>query len=112
LAKAVAEKLAADRAELYTTHAANAGRKRKVLIDYLRNARGATAIAAYSPRARPNGTVATPLSWDELERGVDPSDFTIATLPGRLRERGDPWASLPDVKQSIGARALRRLGLR
>ncbi|HEY8515561.1 MAG TPA: non-homologous end-joining DNA ligase [Candidatus Binatia bacterium] len=111
-AKAIADRLAADQPELYTTNPAKAGRKRKILIDYLRNGRGATAVAAYSPRARPYATVATPVSWDELERGVDPKEFTITTLPRFLGERPDPWAGWHDVKQSITAAARKQLGMR
>lgn len=76
----------------YVTTISKAARKGKILLDFSRNARQATFVAAYSPRARANAPVATPIGWDELEAGATPAQFTIATVLARLRERGDPWA--------------------
>jgi len=89
----------------YTTNARKALRKGRMFLDYLRNGRGATAVAPYSTRARAGATVATPLSWSELERGVDPHDFTLTSVPKRLASlRADPWADYAKVRQSIPKR--------
>jgi bifunctional non-homologous end joining protein LigD len=63
----------------------------RIYIDYLRNARGATAIASYSTRARPGATVAMPLSWAEVESRVEPAAFQVISVPRMLSSRDDPW---------------------
>ena len=61
-------------------------------MDYLRNAYSATAVAPYSTRARAGAPVSTPVTWEELEKGVAPADFTVLTVPERLRAlKRDPW---------------------
>ena len=109
--RAVAEQLAAEQPARYTTNPLKARRRGKIFVDYLRNARGATFIAPYSPRARHGAPVAVPIGWDELERGVDPASFTTATVPRRLAKLGaDPWRDVYDVKQAITAAAWRAVG--
>jgi bifunctional non-homologous end joining protein LigD len=77
-------------------------RKQRIYIDYLRNTRGATAVGAYSTRAREGAMVSTPLTWDELTPETTPDKFTVRTVPLRLATPGsDPWAGIGDVKQSI-----------
>jgi bifunctional non-homologous end joining protein LigD len=112
-AKAVAESLARERPDRYLTNMSKAQRKGRLFLDYLRNGRGATAIAPYSTRARTGATVATPISWEELERGVNPKDFTVYTVTRRLGQlKEDPWKDYANVKQSIGASQLRAVGMR
>ena len=65
-----------------------------VYVDYLQNIEGKTIACAYSARASEFAGASTPLTWDEVERGGDPRDFTIRTLPARLRAVGDLWAAL------------------
>jgi bifunctional non-homologous end joining protein LigD len=82
-----------------------AARKGRIFIDYMRNERGSTAIAAYSPRARSGLRVALPLAWDELEGGR--SEFTVnnfAQWQERLKK--DPWAGLSKLKQKISKATL------
>lgn len=109
--KAFAEAMEADAPDRFTTNMAKARRKDKIFLDYLRNGRGATFIAPYSPRARAGAPVAVPITWEELAAGVDPAAFTTATVPRRLGALAvDPWRELPKVKQSITARAWRAVG--
>lgn len=111
LARAIAEEMTREQPQHYTATAAKSRRHGKIFIDYLRNARGATAIAPYSPRARPGATVATPLEWNELDRRLTPGQFTIETLPQRLSvlER-DPWGEMAKLRQTL-ASARHLLGL-
>jgi bifunctional non-homologous end joining protein LigD len=74
-----------------------------IYVDYLQNIRGKTVAAAYSVRAKPGATVSTPLEWREVDGRLDPRDFTIDTVPDRLRRRGDIWASGMKKGNSIHA---------
>lgn len=79
-----------------------AKRTGKIFIDYLRNQRTATAIGAYSTRARLHAPVATPLAWDELSDNKEDNSFTIKTLPARLAQlKHDPWENFWKIKQSL-----------
>jgi DNA ligase D-like protein (predicted polymerase) len=69
-------------------------RGERIFLDYNQAARDRTIAGAYSPRPLPAATVSTPVSWNELEAGVDPTAFTVRTVPERLRTTGDPWASM------------------
>ncbi len=64
-------------------------RQGKVYLDYLRNARGQTAASVYSVRAYPKATVSTPLKWEEVTKKLDPSVFTMKTMPKRIEKMGD-----------------------
>lgn len=69
-------------------------RQKKVYLDFLQNAPGQTLVAPYSVRAQPHATVSTPLDWKEVTRGLDRQTFTIKTLPQRLAQKGDLFASV------------------
>jgi len=75
-------------------------RGRRVYVDYMQNFRGKTLATAYSARGSDFAGVSTPLTWREVHGGVDPRDFTLTTLPARVRRVGDLWAPL---RQSPGA---------
>jgi DNA ligase D len=86
--------------DLATTKWWKEERGAKVFIDYNQNARDRTVASAYSVRNNPEGRVSCPIEWDELE-SVDPADLTIATVPARYAERGDPSASIDDSPASL-----------
>ena len=66
----------------------------KVYVDYLQNIEGKSLACAYSARASEFAGASTPLTWKEIDEGVDPRDFTIRTLPRRLAGVGDLWGPM------------------
>ncbi|WP_244935716.1 non-homologous end-joining DNA ligase LigD [Paenibacillus glycanilyticus] len=72
----------------------------KLYFDYLQLWRGRTMPVVYSPRARPHATVATPLTWPELAEGIQPSDYTMLNIAGRISEKGDLFQQLTANKQN------------
>ncbi|HET8721487.1 MAG TPA: DNA ligase D [Nitrospira sp.] len=91
-AKSVADHLVSTIPQRFTSNMAKRARKGKIFIDYLRNARGATAIAAFSTRAKPGAPVSLPIEWDELSEERPSDYFTVLNVPERLkRRRRDPW---------------------
>lgn len=110
-ARAVAERLVSDFPDRFTSTISKAARQGKILIDYLRNDRGSTAVAPFSTRARPGAPVSTPLAWSELSPALRSDQFTMLNLPSRLAAlRSDPWAGFFQVRQSVSKRALQKLG--
>lgn len=71
-----------------------------VFIDVNQNVRGKTMAAPYSPRAAAGPWVSVPLLWEELHR-ADPTKWTVATVPDRLRKKGDFWADILDVRRPL-----------
>ena len=111
-AKWVADSLVAQRPQDFTANMAKRARRGRIYIDYLRNGRGATAVGAYSPRARPGAPVSTPVSWEEVEQGVRPDEFTVETVPQRLSALpSDPWAEIGKIRQTISAAVRRQVGI-
>lgn len=109
-ARVFAHALVRRRPELFTELFAKSGREDKILIDYLRNNRTNTSIAAFSTRAAPTAPVSTPIAWTELSATRTPDRFNIATVPGRLRKlRTDPWAAYWTSKQRLPPDAVRAL---
>jgi bifunctional non-homologous end joining protein LigD len=103
--KAIAEAMAADNPQRYVATIAKAKRTGKILVDYLRNQRGMTAVAAYSTRARPGAAVSMPLGWDELALEIGPAHFTVANAPARLAALGhDPWDGFRAAEAPIDGR--------
>jgi bifunctional non-homologous end joining protein LigD len=104
-AKSVADRMTREAPDRYIATMSKAKRAGKIFIDYLRNQRGATAIASYSTRCRKGAPVATPIAWDELNTKIRPDMFNIANLPKRLDKlKTDPWADFFKVRQSITAK--------
>jgi len=92
--------------KLYLTKMTKSARAGRIFLDYLRNERGATAVAAYSPRARAGARVAMPLTWAEFER-TDPKQFAVANFDKwKSRLKHDPWLRMNAVKQQLTSRAL------
>ena len=108
--KAIAERMVADAPERYIATMSKAKRAGKIFIDYLRNARSATAICAYSTRARPGAPVALPLRWEELNNDPREDHFNIRNVPARLRRlRSDSWENFDSARKPITAAMLRLL---
>ncbi|WP_349962500.1 DNA ligase D [Rhizobium sp. ZPR3] len=111
--KGIADAMAADTHDRYVSTITKSKRRGKILIDYLRNQRGSTAVAPYSTRARPGAAVSMPLSWEELSPAIGPDYFTVLNVPTRLGAlRSDPWADFrraaeplrqPDGKRKRGS---------
>ena len=75
--------------------------RRRIFVDYLRNGRGATAVAAYSARARAGATVSTPLAWDELGPEMRPDRFSVLNLLHRLAHIDDPWKDMRKMARRL-----------
>jgi bifunctional non-homologous end joining protein LigD len=97
---------------MYTTNFAKAGRGRKILIDYLRNNRTNTSIAAFSARARHGAPVSVPMTWEELRPALSPAALTAVTVPGRLRRlKRDPWTGYWVCRQKLTVQRLRAVSM-
>ena len=101
-AKGFAEALAQSEPERFLATASKQKREGRIFIDYLRNGRGATAVASYSLRGRPGAPVALPVGWTELARLTAADSFTLRDVPAKLRRRRkDPWEGIDEVKQNL-----------
>jgi bifunctional non-homologous end joining protein LigD len=90
----LAAAMAADSPKRYLAKASKEARRGRIFVDYLRNGKGATAVAAYSTRARAEATVSTPLAWDELGPQMRSGRFTVVNLLHRLARVPDPWKDM------------------
>jgi bifunctional non-homologous end joining protein LigD len=107
--QAFAKKAAFEAPQFFTAVSAKSKRQGRIYLDYLRNARGATAVSSYSLRARERFPVAVPIDWSEL-RSVNGGDaFTIANIQNRLGK--DPWAGLVSKPSKITAKMARDVGM-
>ncbi|MEO5325105.1 DNA ligase D [Mesorhizobium sp. CC13] len=106
---AISSQIAATAPSTFTTVMGKENRKKRIFIDFHRNARSATAAAPYSLRARTGMPASTPLSWSDLESIDAPEDLNYSSLPGLLAKSGDPWADIADhardVPASVSARS-------
>ena len=100
--RAFAETMSQENPDTYLPTLKKVDRRGKILIDWLRNGLGATAVASFCPRARPGACVATPVAWDEVDRKLNPAEFTLRSVPGRLaRLRADPWQGFTSLRQRL-----------
>jgi bifunctional non-homologous end joining protein LigD len=100
--RVLAESMERDAPQRYTSTVAKKERKGKIYVDYLRNGRGATAIAPYSPRARAVPGIATPLAWDELPSLTAADVYTLGNIENRMAQLGsDPWEEMSKIRQTL-----------
>jgi bifunctional non-homologous end joining protein LigD len=109
-ARAIANLLVRREPARFTAKFAKKGREGLMLVDYLRNNRTNTSVAAFSTRARPAAPVSVPLAWSELSPARTPDRFTTATVLARVaRRRTDPWREYFRVRQRLPRGAVRAL---
>jgi bifunctional non-homologous end joining protein LigD len=109
-AHAIATHMAMTFPKLFSAKMGPRNRIGKIFIDYLRNSRGASTVAAYSTRARPGLGVSVPVSWDEVPQLESADQWTIKTLAARLKQMPeDPWAAYWKTQQRITAAMKRKL---
>jgi len=106
-ARGMAAQIAESDPGTYTTKFRKTGREHLLLIDYLRNNRTNTSIAAYSVRAKPHAPVSVPIRWSDLGPRFDPATLTAKTVPARLARAKDPWAEYWTCRQQLTRARLR-----
>jgi bifunctional non-homologous end joining protein LigD len=112
-AEAFARAMAADAPALFTAVASKERRRGKIYLDYLRNGRGASAVASYSLRARPGFPVATPIDWYELRQLSGGGAFDRLNIPRRLEAlASDPWNELVSSAVKITPKMRRDVGMK
>jgi bifunctional non-homologous end joining protein LigD len=100
--QSIADAMAKAQPERYVAKMSKTARRGRIFVDYLRNGRGATAVAPYSTRALPLASVSTPLAWDELSEGVRADHFKIDNLRQRLDVlKDDPWPEFFTIRQRL-----------
>lgn len=108
-AKGVSEAMKAEHPDRFTTTLSKKARGGKIFLDYLRNGRAATAVAPWSPRARPGAGIACPLCWTQVKPGLNPTAFNLMTAADLLKAP-DPWAEFRRAATALRP-GLKRLGL-
>ena len=102
--QSLAEAMASDTPNKYLSVMSKSKRRGRIFVDYLRNGRGATAVAAYSTRARPGAPVSVPITWNELSTEIRANQFTVTNLRQRLDFlKQDPWEGYFEMKQILRA---------
>lgn len=112
-AHAACEAHARDEPKRLTTNMSKDRRRGRIFLDYLRNSRGATAIASYSTRAHPEAPVATPVRWDELRGSVKSDHYRVDNLQRRLASlKDDPWADFDVARRRITKTMRKSVGMK
>jgi bifunctional non-homologous end joining protein LigD len=109
--KSIADAMTADDPKRYIATMSKAKRTGKIFVDYLRNGRGATAVAAYSTRARLNAPVSMPIRWEDLSRLKGADVYRVPEAVAHMNKSGDPWDGFFKVKQSLTKRLLASAGV-
>lgn len=108
-AQVIAQRMVARRPELVTVETMIARRGRRIYVDANQNGFGKTIASVYSVRPVPGATVSTPLLWDEVAAGLDPTCLTIGAVAARVAASGDLFAAVQTDRQDLGD-AVARLG--
>jgi bifunctional non-homologous end joining protein LigD len=107
--KSIATAMAGDSPDRFVASVSKSKRRGRILVDYLRNGRGATAVAAYSTRAREGAPVSMPLAWSELGPDIGSAYFTVSNAIPRLQNQDrDPWADFRRSAVPLPDRATKR----
>jgi bifunctional non-homologous end joining protein LigD len=99
--------MADDSPDRYIVNMSKKLRTGKIFLDYLRNDRMSTAVAPFSPRVRASATVSMPLSWSQVRNDLDPTRYTMLTVPALLAKH-KAWADYCDSEQPLEP-AIRKL---
>lgn len=101
-ARAIGEELSGQYPDEFTTEQRIEDRGKRLFVDYMRNSYAQTAVAPYSARALPNAPVAAPLFWEELQdQNLSAQQYTIRSLPERLKKNGNPWQDFRKKAKSL-----------
>ena len=100
---ALSAEIAATAPDTFTTTMGPANRRRRIFIDWHRNARSATAVAPYSLRARNNLPASAPMTWENLAAVDAPADLNYVTVPELVAASGDPWAAIDEAARNLPA---------
>ena len=98
---AISSRIAATAPDTFTTVMGAENRRKRIFIDFHRNARSHTAAAAYSLRARPHLPASTPLTWADLESIDAAEDLNYSSVPGLVAAAGDPWADIDEFAAEL-----------
>jgi bifunctional non-homologous end joining protein LigD len=111
-AQAAAQHMAATLPDRFSAKMGAQNRRGRIFVDYLRNNRGSSTVAAFSPRARPGMGVSVPIAWDELADTTGGAQWTVENIHERLEALSvDPWADYAGTKQRITRQMRERLGM-
>jgi bifunctional non-homologous end joining protein LigD len=99
-ARDVCSAMASDSPDKFLINMAKKQRTGRIFLDYLRNDRLATAVAPLSPRGRPGAPVSMPLTWPQVKKGLDPSKYTLRTVPALALKIG-AWSDYKDSARSL-----------
>ena len=107
-ARDLCDAMAREAPDRYLISMAKKDRAGRIFLDYLRNDRLATAVAPFSPRARPGAPVSMPVTWSQVKAGLDPAAYTLRTVP-KLLARSRAWADYAEGARPLEP-AIERLG--